>query len=475
MKKEGKSKKNIFKYLLFGWFILSIFSKKAKKSDISLKEIEHNFLDFAHKEKKEFDKLAHHKEDIVEYVEDSSSIFKDYFIPHSGNNHHPKILRKKTLLIISIMAVMLKVSLVAYLFFIYPNDAQMSEDLATEVFQMLNEERVAIGLNPLKQNSALLSSATDKANDMIENDYFAHKSPDGRMPWDWVFRKDYPYLFIGENLGMSFSSAKSVHDALMNSPSHKKNILNEKYTDVGVVVRRGIINGKETNVLVQLFGSQKIEKLIPNDSLNKIALVTKEEEAKSSSLVEDSKKVFKEKAIEPVVEKTPEKKVVDAPEEVPVKGFDNEVEEELKEKIATISKEDIEELKNKLNLNLKKEEVVSSSSALLLGDSARSYIKEKIPTPDLEKDLNNKIEFVADIKINDKYTFAARVSDYSNVLLLGLLILMSVALFINIFVRLEVQHKPAIVQTLLLLVLLLGLYSTHLHFLEDLPNYITLF
>jgi len=93
----------------------------------------------------------------------------------------------------------------------------------------------------------------------------------------------------------------------------------------------------------------------------------------------------------------------------------------------------------------------------------------------LEKDLNNKIEFVADTKINDKYTFAARVSDYSNMLLLGLLILMSVALFINIFVRLEVQHKPAIVQTLLLLVLLLGLYSTHLHFLEDLPNYITLF
>jgi len=473
-----KSKKSLFKFLLFGWFILSIFRKKEKKKRLSLKDVEHNFLNFAHKEEKELEELTHHKEGVVEYVEDSTSIFKDFFIPHSGNNHHPRILRKKSLIIISMLAVLLKVSLVSYLFFIYPNNAKMSEDLGSEVFQLLNEERVGAGLKPLNLNTALMSSATDKADDMITNNYFAHKSLDGRMPWDWVSRRNYPYLFIGENLGMNFSSAESVNQALMNSPSHKKNILNEKYTDVGVVVRKGAINGKETNVLVQLFGSQKKEELIPNPALNQLAVISKEDEIKSTEKDNEKEKVLVKETSDISVEN--DSTSVMGIENVEITKESENLKENDKhliipEKIASISKENINVLKSKIEKDFNKNEQVSSSSALLLGDKAKAYIEKETPKPNLGDSLNKKIEFISNINTDDKYTVATRISDYFNIFLLALLALMSIALLANIFIKLQIQHKPAIAQTLLLLILLFGLYSVKLHFIENLPSYITIF
>ena len=72
------------------------------------------------------------------------------------------------------------------------------------------------------------ASALAKAEDMAINNYFAHYSPNGKKPWDWINRDNYAYLFVGENLAINFTSAEAVHEALMNSPTHRQNILNEK-------------------------------------------------------------------------------------------------------------------------------------------------------------------------------------------------------------------------------------------------------
>ena len=474
MRDNKKQKKSWLRFLFLGGFLLFLFRRKEKEKGFSLSDLEHNFIDFVHKEGKEVDELIHHKEDIGEYIEDSGSIFRDYFIPHKGNGHHPKILRKKPLFAVLAMALLFKISLVSYLFFIYPNDGSMNEDIQMGVFNMLNEERASSGLEPLELNQSLLASATDKVDNMIEDDYFAHKSLDGRMPWDYVSRRDYPYLFIGENLGMSFSSALSVHDALMNSPSHKKNILNEKYTDVGVIVKRGVINGKETNILVQLFGSQRKEELIPNPVLAKLDTPEKVETVPEVIVKKIEDKIEPEITVEKIVPKT---------EDIPVKGLDN-VEDRIEpekenidaEKIALISKEDINILKQKIESEkLNKEEIISSTSPLMLGDGAKAYVEKKIVEPNLELELNNNMEFVTGVDSSDKYSMAARASDYLNVLLIGLMLLMSVAMFLNIFVRIRIQHKPVLIQSFLLLVLLFGIYSTKLHFLENIPSYITIF
>ena len=43
----------------------------------------------------------------------------------------------------------------------------------------------------------------------------------------------------------------------MNSPLHKKNILNGKYTEIGIAVETGMVNGKEKTFVVQMFGSPR--------------------------------------------------------------------------------------------------------------------------------------------------------------------------------------------------------------------------
>ncbi|PLX21834.1 hypothetical protein C0584_01895 [Candidatus Parcubacteria bacterium] len=462
MSKNKRKNRKWLKFLLFGGFFLYLFKKEEKEKGFTLADVEHNFLDFFNKEKKEIDELVHHKEDVVEYIEDSESIFKDYFIPSHSNNHHPKILRKRPLIAIFILALFLKFSLISYLFFIYPNNGQMSEDIQQGVLNMLNEERVSIGLEPLVLNDALIASATDKAEDMLANDYFAHESPDGRMPWDWVSRRDYPYIYIGENLGMSFTSAASVHKALMNSPSHKKNILNDKYSDVGVIVRRGMINGKETNILVQLFGSEKRVELIPNPVL--AAAVKTEEKAKEDTTIIELDTGEKE-----------ELSAGSSEELVPEVLEEENVEKE--EVIRNIEPDEkVLQLKEQLEREQEQEVIrQSSSSPLMLGDAAKTYIEKKTLEPDLEKELNYEKKYVVSTDIKDKYTIAARVSDFVNIILLAALAILSISLFINIIVRMRVQHKPVIVQTLILLIFLFGMYSTKLHFFEQLPNYITIF
>ncbi len=473
-KLAGKFKK-FTKIFLLGGFLWFLFKREKKSKDICLKDLEYNFYDFLKEEKREIGELVNNKENIDEYIEDSSSIFKDYFVPHRGNGHHPKILRKKQLLIVLILAVLMKASLVTYLFFLYPNNGKMSEDIQRDVYVLLNKERESAGLKPLLLNHSLYYSAEAKALDMISNNYFAHEGLDGKMPWDWVSRKDYPYLYIGENLGMNFASAESVHRALMNSPSHKKNIMNEKYTDIGLIVTRGNLNGKETNILVQIFGAEKKpepaeSEIVVMAPLEKNeSLVEKEEIPKKDDKTEvaSSEITFEEETKEQksaVAEIETEKKIIALREKI---EKDLDIEEEniiMDDSSLDSSKGDVEES-------------VSSSSSLMLGDLAKTNTENDVIEVDdfMIANLDREMSYVASIDNNDKYMIATRISDYINYFILGLLVLMSLFLMVNIFVRFEVQHKPVIVQTLLLIILLFGIYSTHFHFLEKIPNYIALY
>ena len=66
---------------------------------------------------------------------------------------------------------------------------------------------------------------------------------------------NYEYLLIGENLALGiFDGDKGIVSAWMASPGHKANILNPKYTELGVAVKNGIYNGVNTTIAVQIFG-----------------------------------------------------------------------------------------------------------------------------------------------------------------------------------------------------------------------------
>jgi len=121
---------------------------------------------------------------------------------------------------------------------------------------LLNQERQKQGLMPLKENERLNLAAHLKAQDMIEKNYFSHLSPEGIDPWYWLKKVGYNYQYAGENLAVGFIDSEEVYRAWYNSPTHRANLLNPNYQEVGTAILRGFGPNK-TTVIVQFFGSPK--------------------------------------------------------------------------------------------------------------------------------------------------------------------------------------------------------------------------
>jgi uncharacterized protein YkwD len=110
-------------------------------------------------------------------------------------------------------------------------------------------------LPPLTENSKLNLSADKKVKDMFAQQYFEHQSPQGVGVKDLGQQVGYEYIIIGENLALgNFKDDKAVVDAWMASPGHRANILNNRYTEIGVSVGKGYYEGKEVWIAVQHFG-----------------------------------------------------------------------------------------------------------------------------------------------------------------------------------------------------------------------------
>lgn len=127
----------------------------------------------------------------------------------------------------------------------------------TNLIEYINSARKSLGLSPLSENKTLERSAFLKAQDILEKDYFAHYSPEGKSPWYWFRISGYDYAVAGENLAIGFLDSKEVFDAWMNSQTHRENILNPNYQEIGISVLKGEFNGDEVYVVVQHFGKPK--------------------------------------------------------------------------------------------------------------------------------------------------------------------------------------------------------------------------
>lgn len=199
--------------------------------------------------------MADAYKNIVEIPERGIHYFRHYFIPHEGNNHQPLVIRPTALKIYSIALILIKLSLTGFLYAVYPTEAQFAELTASKVFELTNQSRVENGLPSLRLNNRLSQAASAKAQDMVNDDYFEHTAPDGKKFWQWIKETGYSYTAAGENLAMDFTTAESAHNALMASSSHRNNILKSNYAEMGVAVLEGKLNGRQTTVLVEHFGT----------------------------------------------------------------------------------------------------------------------------------------------------------------------------------------------------------------------------
>lgn len=183
---------------------------------------------------------------------------KNYFIPHPGNEHQPHFLRDASIgVVISIVTVVT----IASGMLLIPSVASKLNYLATILPTVLvaetNSSRVEIGQNELTANDTLAYAAQLKANDMAEKGYFAHISPDGTTPWYWIQKAGYSYSDAGENLAVNFVDSEEVHNAWMNSPTHRANILRDGFTEIGIATASGVYNGRSAIFVVQYFGKPR--------------------------------------------------------------------------------------------------------------------------------------------------------------------------------------------------------------------------
>lgn len=177
------------------------------------------------------------------------------FIPQEGNNHRALLLHP-SFLGIFIGLYLLNQSLLRSFTIIKPGVLGYSSEItANRVLSLTNIERQKLNLPPLHYNPLLSQSATLKAQDMFAGNYWAHTSPTGTTPWDFFRQVDYRYSVAGENLAKDFYDTDSMLQAWMKSPTHRANIISNRYREIGIGVVNGVLGGVKTTLVVQHFGT----------------------------------------------------------------------------------------------------------------------------------------------------------------------------------------------------------------------------
>lgn len=176
---------------------------------------------------------------------------KNYFIPTEQNNNKPYLLRKIAIVAYSILLIFVN----TMGGFLGIEEAYASTITPGNIISLTNKERSAGGLNTLSNNPKLASAALAKANDMLEKQYWDHFGPNGETPWQFIRASGYAYVYAGENLAKGFRTSEGVVEAWMASPTHKANIMSGNYKDIGIAVVEGQLLGKQTILVVQMFGN----------------------------------------------------------------------------------------------------------------------------------------------------------------------------------------------------------------------------
>lgn len=182
--------------------------------------------------------------------------FLHFFTPRQTNNHKARALHLSSIstYVVILLVVQTLISAIARF---NPQVLGYATDITVaDLFKYTNEKRATAGLSTLELNDQLSAAARDKAADMFANNYWAHNSPAGRNPWSFIVEANYSYLFAGENLARDFGDSRGVVEAWMSSSSHRENLVNQRYRDIGFAVVNGKLNGKETTLVVQMFGTK---------------------------------------------------------------------------------------------------------------------------------------------------------------------------------------------------------------------------
>lgn len=194
-------------------------------------------------------------------------VLAHWLIPGRSNNHRSYLLHPELL-------VALIISVTIFGAFLYSDGVRQrafenilgyaSDITPDDVIRLTNVERSKLGLSGLTLSPTLSVAAQAKGQDMFSQQYWSHTSPTGKEPWDFMNESGYSYRVAGENLARDFGTTPNMVEAWMASPTHKANIVNPRYTEIGIAVINGSLQGVDTTLVVQMFGTPRATNAKPS-------------------------------------------------------------------------------------------------------------------------------------------------------------------------------------------------------------------
>lgn len=129
-----------------------------------------------------------------------------------------------------------------------------------QMLDLINQERAAAGLSPVKLNKLLNDSSEDHSQWMINTDNFSHNGQGGSTAIERMQAANYPFegsWSSGENIALQSErgaegiadDVAQLHQGLMESPGHRANILNPDFTEIGIGIERGEFDGFDSVAL----------------------------------------------------------------------------------------------------------------------------------------------------------------------------------------------------------------------------------
>lgn len=366
---------------------------------------------------------------------------KDFFIPHEGNEFKPHSLQK--IAVTGMVAMVLLSFTFANLQSILwiTSDWMVSTVLPAVVVDLTNDERTDAALNSLRRNETLDAAARMKAQHMAQNEYFAHFSPDGVSPWYWFAQANYNFVHAGENLAIHFTDSGEVVDAWMDSPTHRANIMNGSYTEIGVGTAEGMYDGFRTVYVVQLFGTPAAQPTVAGTQVAQAA------EPAPAPLAEPEPEPTPEPAEVAVALEAEEESVVLA-EEVAIT-----------EEVEIVPAEPVPVTVTKVATNTPEQPVVAeievTDTGVALFSDHVSTSTGAIPASTLPEEPQSANEALYFFEVLTQPHLVLQML----YVVIGIFVLAS--LIISILVEIKRQHPVQIAYSLALLVLMTGLFYVH--------------
>ncbi len=181
--------------------------------------------------------------------------WKHLFLPHPQTHKKAHLISAPALAVYIAIFIVLQMGL-HLVSTIKPGILGIASNInQQELIKLTNAKREALGLPSVTEDPRLDEAAKAKAENMFAENYWAHYSPSGKDPWGFIQKAGYKFTNAGENLARNFYTSSEVVEAWMASTTHRDNIINPKYKNIGMAVVEGTLNGQPTILVVQEFGT----------------------------------------------------------------------------------------------------------------------------------------------------------------------------------------------------------------------------